>query len=81
MMKITGARWNEFSGTYAADFTDGITVIFNEQYNVVNMLSVGTDTYYISKGKWPKGKNLEKRSELATAWIERNKNRYKKTKK
>ena len=80
-MKITGARWNAFNNTFAADFSDGITLIFNDRLAVVNMLSTGTDTYYITKNKWPAGKNLLKRTELAVAWIERNKNRYKKKKK
>ena len=81
MMKITGARWNEFNSTYAADFTDGITLIFNEEFAIVNMISTGTDSYYITKKKWPAGKNMLKRAELAIAWIERNQNRYKKKKK
>jgi len=81
MMKITGARWNESNSTYCADFDDGITVIFDEQYAVTNMLSVGIGSYYLETGKWPTGKNLAKRTEMATAWIDRNKNRYKKSKK
>ena len=80
-MKITGARWNNYNSTYATDFEDGITLILNPKFAVVNMISTGQESYYIEKGKWPKGKNLEKRTGLAIKWIERNKNRYHKDKK
>ena len=45
------------------------------------MLSVGPDTYFIVKGKWPSGKNLDKRVKLSQEWINKNKNRYKKSEK
>jgi hypothetical protein len=80
-MKIIGARWNASNSTYCTDFDDGITVMFNEQYVVQNMLSTGVGSYYLKTGKWPKGKNLAKRTELATVWLDRNKKRYKKSRK
>lgn len=68
---------------YSVHFDDGITIILKtESDNLVydNMLSVGLDSYYLKKGKWPSGKNLEKRIELAVAYIKKNvkNNRYRK---
>ena len=42
------------------------------------MVSTGPDSYYLTKGKWPKGKNLEKRIDLGVALIKKNlkNNRY-----
>ena len=80
-MKIISARWNASNKTYCTDFDDGITVMFDEQYTVKSMLSTGVGSYYLKTGKWPKGKNLSKRTELASVWLDRNKNRYKKSKK
>ena len=77
-MKTTSARWNNYDNTYAISFDDGITLIMNERFSVVNMISTGLESYFLEKKKWPKGKNLEKRSILATNWLEKNKNRYKK---
>ena len=68
---------------YSVHFDDGITLIVktvDEQIVYENMLSVGLDSYYLKKGKWPTGKNLEKRIELASQFINKNikNNRYRK---
>lgn len=68
---------------YSVHFDDGITLIVktvNDKIVYDNMLSVGLDTYYLKKGKWPSGKNLEKRVELASEYINKNikNNRYRK---
>lgn len=68
---------------YSVHFDDGITLIVktvDEQIVYENMLSVGLDSYYLKKGKWPSGKNLEKRVELASQYINKNikNNRYRK---
>ena len=68
---------------YSVHFDDGITLIVktvDEQIVYENMLSVGLDSYYLKKGKWPAGRNLEKRIELASQFINKNikNNRYRK---
>jgi hypothetical protein len=68
---------------YSVHFDDGITIILktaNGELIYENMLSVGPDTYYLKKGKWPSGKNLDNRIELAVAFINKNikNNRYRK---
>lgn len=68
---------------YSVHFDDGITLIVLMIDNAIeydNMLSTGLDSYFLKKGKWPSGKNLEKRLELAQAYILRNikNNRYRK---
>lgn len=68
---------------YSVHFDDGITLIVktvDDKIVYENMLSVGLDTYYLKKGKWPAGKNLEKRVELASEFINKNikNNRYRK---
>jgi hypothetical protein len=68
---------------YSVHFDDGITIIlktFGGSLTYENMLSVGPDTYYLKKRKWPSGKNLEKRIELAVDFINKNikNNRYRK---
>ena len=68
---------------YSVHFDDGITIILTTKNNELvfdGMLSTGLESYYLKKGKWPAGKNLEKRMELATAYINKNKknNRYRK---
>ena len=79
-MKISGARRNT-NDTFGVEFDDGIVVILDKKLNYSNMLSLGPGSYLLQKGKWPKGKNLEKRLSLGQAWIDRNKNRYRKAKK
>ena len=68
---------------YSVHFDDGITLIVhmidnNIQYE--SMLSVGLNTYYLKTGKWPKGKQLEKRLNMAEQYILKNvkNNRYRK---
>lgn len=68
---------------YSVHFDDGITLIINTESNQLvyeSMLSTGLDSYYIKKKKWPAGKNLKDRVEMAIAFINKNKknNRYKK---
>ena len=68
---------------YSVHFDDGITLIVrtvDDDIVYENMLSVGLDSYYLKKGKWPKGANLEKRVELAKEFINKNikNNRYRK---
>ena len=68
---------------YSVHFDDGITILLkteSEQLVYENMLSVGLETYFLKKGKWPSGKNLDKRIELAVAFINKNikNNRYRK---
>lgn len=78
MMKIESARWNESNKTFAASFSDGITVILTDELEYHNMVSTGLESYYIEKRKWPRGKNLSTRVNLSKEWIGKNKNRYKK---
>jgi hypothetical protein len=80
-MKIESARHHDTYDTYAISFSDGITIILDNNLDYSNMLSVGPDTYFIVKGKWPSGKNLDKRVKLSQEWINKNKNRYKKSEK
>lgn len=68
---------------YSVHFDDGMTLIIktvNDQLVFDGMLSTGLDSYYLKTGKWPSGKNLDKRMELAVAYIQKNKknNRYRK---
>lgn len=68
---------------YSVHFDDGITLILKTENDTLvyeNMLSVGLDTYYLKNMRWPTGKNLEKRVELAVAFINKNikNNRYRK---
>jgi hypothetical protein len=69
------------SPRYSVHFDDGITMIMKtENGDLVyeNMLSVGLESYYLKKGKWPRGKNLEERIELCKQFIQKNikNNRY-----
>lgn len=77
-VKIESVQFNDDHKTFAASFSDGITVILNTNLQYHNMLSVGPDSYYIRKNKWPAGKNLDNRVQAANVWIMKNKNRYKK---
>ena len=81
MMKITGARRHNTWNTYAVEFDDSMVIILDDNLKYQNMLSIGPDSYYIKKGKFPKGKNLEKRVMMGQEWIGKNANRYKKAKK
>ena len=66
---------------YSVHFDDGITMIMKTvdgEIQYESMLSVGLNSYYLKKGKWPTGKNLEKRVELCREFINKNikNNRY-----
>lgn len=68
---------------FSVHFDDGMTIILHtvgDELVYENMLSVGPGSYFLKKGKWPSGKNLEKRVEMAIAYVEKNikRNRYKK---
>ena len=78
MMKITGARWSGSSNTYSTEFSDGIILCTTEKHVLVNMMSVGLESYFLCKGKWPSKTNLDKRMLLSEAWISKNSKRYKK---
>lgn len=77
-MKITSVQFHDVHRTFAVNFDDNMCVILDNDLNMHNMLSQGLSSYFMVKGKWPKGKNLEKRVELGQQWIMKNKNRYKK---
>lgn len=69
------------SPRYSVHFDDGITMIMKTvdgEIQYESMLSVGLNSYYLKKGKWPTGKNLEKRVELCREFINKNikNNRY-----
>jgi len=69
------------SPRYAVHFDDGMTIIIRTVNGVLeyeNMLSVGLDSYYLKRRKWPAGKNLEKRVEMCREFIQKNikNNRY-----
>lgn len=83
-MKITGTLRNASKGQviFHVYFDDGMTInlrqVNDEEFVYANMLSTGLDSYYLRTGKWPKGKNLEKRVSLGSELITKNlkKNRY-----
>lgn len=65
---------------FTAWFSDGIVMIYhyvNEQLQYDGMLSVGTDSYFLSTGKWPTDNNIKKRTTLVNEWVLKNINRYK----
>ena len=65
---------------FAAQFSDGITVIYTyteDQLNYDNMLSVGLSSSYIKTGKWPTLNNLKRREQFAMEWFTKNRKRYK----
>ena len=77
-MKIISVQYHDERHTFAASFDDGITTILDADLQYKNMLSTGLDSYFIKKGKWPTKKNIQRRVEMMTEWIMRNKKRYKK---
>ena len=77
-MKIESIQYHDERQTFAASFDDGMVVILDDKLEYRNMLSTGLDSYFIRKGKWPKGKNLDNRVLAVKHWITKNKNRYKK---
>ena len=67
---------------FSVHFDDGMTILLhtvNDELVYENMLSVGVGSYFLRTGKWPAGKQLEKRVKLSIAFIEKNikNNRYK----
>ena len=65
---------------FTAHFTDGITLIYkynNGKLEHIGMLSTGTDTSYITTGKWPTKRSVASRTDKVTAWVDKNKKRYK----
>jgi hypothetical protein len=82
-MKITGTLRNTAFNKeiFHVHFDDGMTINIRrsgQQFIYDNMVSKGLDSYFLKKGKWPKGKNLEKRMEMGVALIKKNikNNRY-----
>ena len=76
-MKITGSLRNTAFNKeiFHVHFDDGMTINIRRTgkgFSYDSMVSRGMDSYYLKKGKWPKGKNLEKRIEMGVALIEKN---------
>lgn len=88
-MKVLGTLRYEKNGkeSFSVQFDDGITIRIHEnrsgEWEKTSTISTGLSSYFLTKRKWPKGKNLEKRIELASVLIKRNikNNRYRKNKK
>lgn len=69
---------------FSVHFDDGMTIVVrhvDDDFEYVTMLSVGLETYYTTKRKWPDKRNMNARMRMIKAFIERNikNNRYKKT--
>ena len=67
---------------YAVHFDDGMTILLHTVKGELiyeNMLSVGLGSYFLKTGKWPSGKQLEKRVTMSKEFINKNikNNRYK----
>lgn len=77
-MKIESVSYHDTHNTFAVSFDDGIIVVLSKDLTYSNMLSVGLESVFIKKGKWPTIKNIDKRVLLGKQWIMKNKNRYKK---
>ena len=86
IMKPTSSLVNggtKLNPKYSVHFDDGITIFMitrNEKLEYDGMLSTGLDSYYLKLKKWPSGKNLSTRVEMAVEFINKNKknNRYRK---
>ena len=84
MKVISSLRFKRDGETrYSVHFDDGITIIarhVDDQFEYVNMLSVGADTYFTRKHKWPDKRNINTRMQHVKQFMERNikNNRYKK---
>jgi hypothetical protein len=83
-MKVTGTLRDEKNGKeiFHVYFDDGITINIKrikDKFEYDSMIATGLGNYFLKKGKWPKGKNLEKRIDLGVALITKNlnNNRYK----
>jgi hypothetical protein len=72
------------SDTYSVEFCDGILLVIKYTQgsdtwsDVGPMCSLGVDSYYIKKGRFPSGNNLRKRLVMGTDMIKSRINRYKK---
>ena len=75
--RVDGVNYHKDHHTFAAQFTDGITIVVDEEMKFKNMLSVGLESSFLKTGKWPTQSNISKRCELIAAWAEKNKKRYK----
>ena len=67
--------------TYNIEFDDGIVLTLDKSgtdFTVVSQCSLGTDTYFTKRNKFPKGQNLNKRILMGGEMIEKRSNRYKK---
>lgn len=67
---------------YSVHFDDGITIVIEQQdesFDYQYMLSTGIGSYYLTRGKWPTGKNLQNRIQASQDYVKRNikNNRYK----
>lgn len=67
---------------FSVHFDDGMTILLQtirDDLVYENMLSVGIGSYFLKTGKWPKGKQLEKRVNMSIEFIKKNikNNRYK----
>ena len=82
---VNGKGSGENQPRFSVQFDDGITILLHtvkEQISYENMLSVGVGSYYLKTGKWPKGKALENRVNMAIEYVQKNikNNRYKQIK-
>ena len=83
-MKVAGTLRYEKNGkeSFGISFDDGMIIRVHktgeDDWSLMWMVSAGPDSYYLTKKKWPKGKNLEKRINLGVALIKKNinNNRY-----
>lgn len=85
MKPLSSLKFNREGETrYSVHFDDGMTIVVrhvDESFEYVTMLSVGSETYYTTKHKWPDKRNINTRMRMIKTFIERNikNNRYKKT--
>jgi len=83
---VNSTKSHENHPRFSVHFDDGMTILLHTVAGELvyeNMLSVGVGSYYLTKGKWPSGKNLEKRVNMSIEYIQKNikNNRYKQLKK
>lgn len=83
---VNSTKSHENHPRFSVHFDDGMTILLHtvkDELVYENMLSVGVGSYYLTTGKWPTGKNLEKRVRLSVEYIQKNikNNRYKQLKK
>tara|TARA_S200002703_G_C3614338_1_gene188620 strand:+ start:183 stop:458 length:276 start_codon:yes stop_codon:yes gene_type:complete len=81
MKIISTSKSKSKKDDYVVEFSDGILLhvkFINGQLECYNMCSLGTDSFFMKRGSFPKGKNLSKRVELAQDTINARQRRYKK---